>query len=51
MVVVCMVPPIPMVMMMGGNNAYAYWVSGGCRMLNLLSSLFVASMGNLKYLK
>ena len=43
--VVCMVPSIPMVMMMGGNNAYANWVNSGCRMVNLLSCLFVASMG------
>lgn len=51
MVVVCMVPPTPMVMMMGGNDAYANWVSSGCRMVYLLSSLFVVSMGNLISLK
>lgn len=44
-------PPIPMVVMMVGNDTYTNWVNSGCRMVYLLGFLFVASMGNLISLK
>ena len=46
-VVVCIDPLIPLVMMMGGSTGHSSWVSSGCRVAYFMSFLAVALVGNL----
>ena len=45
MIVVCIVPLIPTVMMMGGSMVHPSWVSNGCRVAYFMRFLAIASLG------